>query len=39
MRFIKATLVGGVAFLVPVVVLLMVLGKAFEIMSRLAAPV
>lgn len=39
MRFIKATLIGGVAFLVPVVVLLMVLGKAFEIMSRLAAPV
>ncbi len=39
MHFLKATLIGGVAFLVPIVVLLMVLGKAFELMSRLAAPV
>lgn len=39
MHFLKATLIGGVAFLVPVVVLMVVFGKAFELMSRLAAPV
>ena len=39
MHFLKATLIGGVAFLIPVVVLMVVFGKAFEIMSRLAAPV
>ena len=39
MHFLKATLIGGVAFLIPVVVLMVVFGKAFELMSRLAAPV
>ena len=39
MHFLKATLIGGVAFLIPVVVLMVVFGKAFDLMSRLAAPV
>jgi uncharacterized membrane protein len=36
--FIKSTLVGGIVFLVPIVILIAVIGKAFEIMKQLAAP-
>ena len=38
MTFLKATLVGGIVFLTPIIVLVMILGKAFGIMSKLAAP-
>ncbi len=36
--FVKATLVGGVVFLVPVVVLLVLLSKAVGLLRRLAQP-
>lgn len=37
-EFIKSTVIGGVVFLVPIVILVVVLAKAFEIMKALAAP-
>lgn len=39
MKLIKATLIGGAIFLVPLMILLMVLGKAFQIMLRIALPI
>jgi uncharacterized membrane protein len=36
--FLKTTVVGGIMFLVPAIIAVMILGKAFGIMSRLAAP-
>ena len=36
--FIKATLVGGVMFLVPVVLVLLVLGKALQFANKIAEP-
>lgn len=36
--FIKTTIVGGIVFLVPVVLIVMVLGKAFELTMKLAKP-
>ena len=36
--FLKTTLIGGVGFLIPIVVLVAIIGKALEIMNRLAAP-
>jgi uncharacterized membrane protein len=36
--FLKTTVVGGIVFLVPIIILVMILGKAFGIMSQLAAP-
>ena len=38
MKFLKTTLVGGLVFLVPVIVLVMILGKAYAIMAKIAAP-
>ena len=37
-RFIRTTLAGGVLFLLPIVVLLLLLGKALEIMRKLVLP-
>ena len=39
MKFIKTTIVGGVLFLVPLVVLVMVVSKAFDLMLMVANPV
>jgi len=36
--FLKATLIGGVLYLVPIVVLLVILGKAIQIANRIAPP-
>ncbi len=36
--FVKATLAGGLLFLVPIVVLLVILGKAFAIAHRIVDP-
>lgn len=36
--FLKTTIVGGIVFLVPVVLILIVLGKAFELTMKLAQP-
>jgi uncharacterized membrane protein len=35
---VKTTIVGGLVFLVPVVILVVVFGKAFELMMRVAKP-
>lgn len=37
-RFIKITIIGGVLFLVPVIVLVLVLGKALQLSLKLAMP-
>jgi uncharacterized membrane protein len=37
-RFIRTTVIGGVVFLVPFIVIVFVLGKAFQLMSHVAAP-
>jgi len=37
-RFIRTTVIGGVVFLVPFIVVVFVLGKAFQLMSHVAAP-
>lgn len=39
MRFIKTTIIGGLIFLVPVVIVVVVVGKAFKIMLVVAKPV
>ena len=36
--FIKTTIVGGLIFLVPVIVLSIILGKAFEITKTIVGP-
>lgn len=38
MNFVKTTILGGVVFLVPLVVLAVVLGKAYQIMMLVAQP-
>ena len=38
MKFIKTTIIGGLVFMVPVVIVAAVLGKALEIMTRVATP-
>ena len=38
MNFLKTTLVGGLVFLVPIIVVVAILGKAFGLMAALAAP-
>lgn len=38
MKFLKTTVVGGLVFLVPISVAVLILGKTFTMMSRLAAP-
>jgi len=37
-QFIRTTVIGGIVFLVPFVVLIFVLGKAFQLVSHVAAP-
>ncbi|MEH6565791.1 MAG: DUF502 domain-containing protein [Halopseudomonas sp.] len=39
MRFIKTTLIGGVIFLIPVIVLILVLGKAVQLIRLATAPI
>ncbi|HUU74449.1 MAG TPA: DUF502 domain-containing protein [Burkholderiales bacterium] len=38
MKFVKTTVLGGVVFLVPVVILVAILGKAYQIMMLVAQP-
>jgi uncharacterized membrane protein len=38
MKFLKTTIVGGLFFLIPVVVVLMVVGKALNVMTAVAEP-
>ena len=39
MHFIKTTIIGGLVFLVPVVILMTVFGKAYKVMLRVAKPI
>src|SRR2546429_8919620 len=39
LHFLRTTLVGGILFLVPIVVLMIVLGKALDIAHKLADPI
>jgi len=38
MNFLKTTLIGGLVFLVPIIVVVAILGKAHRLMAALAAP-
>jgi uncharacterized membrane protein len=38
-RFIKTTIIGGILFLIPIVVLVAVIGKALEVTNLIAAPI
>ncbi len=38
-NFLRTTLIGGVVFLIPLVFVVLILGKAFSIMKMVAAPV
>jgi uncharacterized membrane protein len=37
-QFLTTTVIGGIIFLVPIIVCIVILGKAFEIMRKLAVP-
>ena len=39
MNFIKTTIIGGLVFMVPIIVIIMILGKAFELMLKVARPI
>src|SRR5205085_5904096 len=36
--FLRTTLTGGILFLLPVILLIIILGKAYDILHKLAAP-
>ncbi len=38
LRFVRTTLVGGILFLVPVIVVIMILGKALAVAHKIVAP-
>jgi uncharacterized membrane protein len=38
-EFVKTTAIGGLLFLIPLIILIIVLGKAFNLMGALAAPI
>jgi uncharacterized membrane protein len=38
MQFVKTTVIGGIVFLIPIVVLIAVLGKALEVTGAIASP-
>ena len=38
MQFIKTTIIGGLVFLVPIIIIAVILGKAFELMMLVAKP-
>ena len=39
MNFIKTTTIGGIVFMVPIVIIIVILGKAFELMLKVARPI
>lgn len=39
MNFIKTTTIGGLVFMVPIIVIIMILGKAFDLMLKVARPI
>jgi len=38
LKFLKTTMVGGILFLVPIIIFIAVIGKALELSKKLAAP-
>ena len=38
LKFLKTTMVGGVLFLVPIIIFIAIIGKALELTKKLAAP-
>jgi uncharacterized membrane protein len=38
MKFLKMTVIGGIVFLVPIIIVVIIVGKAFAIMTKLASP-
>ena len=39
MNFIKTTTIGGIVFMVPIIIIIVILGKAFELMLKVAQPI
>jgi uncharacterized membrane protein len=39
MNFIKTTTIGGLVFMVPIIIIVVILGKAFELMLKVARPI
>ena len=39
MNFIKTTIIGGLVFMVPVVIVVVIVGKAYKIMLRVGEPI
>ena len=39
MNFIKTTTIGGIVFMVPIIIIIVILGKAFELMLKVARPI
>ena len=39
MKFLKTTIVGGIVFMVPLIIIIVILGKAFELMLKVARPI
>jgi uncharacterized membrane protein len=37
-RFLKTTVIGGIVFLVPLIIIIAIIGKALEIMKKVAEP-
>ena len=37
-QFVKTTVIGGLVFLVPLIIFIVIIGKAFGIMKTLAIP-
>jgi uncharacterized membrane protein len=39
MKFVKTTIVGGIVFMVPIIIIIVILGKAFALMLKVARPI
>ena len=39
MNFIKTTTIGGIVFMVPIVIIIVILGNAFELLVKVARPI
>ena len=37
-KFLKTTVIGGIVFMVPIVIFIAIIGKAIELTNKLAAP-
>ena len=39
LRFLKTTVLGGILFLVPIIIFIAIIGKALKITNKLATPI